>query len=179
MSLLPEARPLEPFRLAGPENKSFTNEQLKGHWSVLFFGYTHCPDICPTTLSTLRGVADRLQQGPADYADTQFVFISVDPQRDSLDHLREYVRYFHPDFIAATGEKAQLDNLVRQLRAVYMFDGDTTGEDYVVNHSASIAVVDPQGRWVARFNPPHQAARMAEQFRRLRDFYQPQPTPAG
>lgn len=176
---LPEPRPLEPFHLQDIEQHVFDLSRMQGKWSLLFFGYTHCPDICPTTLTTLRGVADSLQQTPAYYADTQFVFVSVDPQRDSLAHLREYVRYFHADFLAATGQKEQLDNLVRQLRAVYLFDGDTSGDDYVVNHSASIALVDPQGRWVARFNPPHQAARMADKIRRLRDFYQPQQTPAG
>jgi protein SCO1/2 len=170
--VLPEARALEPFQLTDIEQKPFDRERLKGKWSLLFFGYTHCPDICPTTLTSLRLMARQLQQTPDYYQDLQVVFISVDPGRDSLPHLKEYVSYFHPDFLAATGKKTQIDKLARQLGAVYMFDGDTNTDDYIVNHSASIALIDPQGRWVARFNPPHKASKMADDFRRLRDYYQ-------
>lgn len=163
---------LEPFHLRDMNQKAFDLERLKGRWSLLFFGYTHCPDICPTTLTSLRLLARQLQQTPDYYKNTQIVFISVDPGRDSLPHLKKYVSYFHPDFLAATGKKTQIDTLARQLGAVYMFDGDTNTDDYIVNHSASIALIDPQGRWVARFNPPHKASKMADDFRRLRDYYQ-------
>lgn len=169
--VLPEARPIEPFSLVDIEHKVYDQSRLQGKWSLLFFGYTHCPDICPTTLTTLQGVAKNLEQTPAYYRDTRFVFVSVDPKRDSAAQLKQYVGYFHPDFLAATGDKVQIDRLARQVGTVYMFDGDTSGDDYIVNHSASIVVVDPKGRWIARFNPPHKAARMADDFRRLRDYY--------
>jgi protein SCO1/2 len=148
----------------------FDLNSLQEKWTFVFFGYTHCPDICPTTLATLKGTAMQLQQSPEDYRDARFVFISVDPKRDALAHLKEYIGYFHPDFLAATGDRAQIDALVRQLGAIYMFDGDTAGDDYIVNHSASIALIDPQGNWVGRFNPPHRAAGIAEDFRRVRHF---------
>ncbi len=170
--VLPEARPLEPFHLTDIDEKPFDLERLKGKWSLLFFGYTHCPDICPTTLTTLRLMARQLQQTPEYYENTQFIFISVDPKRDTLPHLKEYVGYFHPDFLAVTGKKAAIDKLSRQVGAVYMFDGDTSSDDYIVNHSASIALLNPQGEWIGRFNPPHKASSMAEDFRRLRDYYQ-------
>lgn len=169
--ILPEARTLQSFSLTDIRQQAFDLSRLKGKWSFLFFGYTHCPDICPTTLSTLRMVAKNLQQTPAYYQNTQFVFVSVDPKRDSLEHLKQYVGYFHPDFLGATGKKEQIDTLARQVGAVYMFDGDTSGDDYIVNHSATIVLVDPEGRWVARFNPPHKAGEMADEFRRLRDYY--------
>ena len=169
--LLPEVRELTPFSLTDMNGKPFDLKRLKGKWSFVFFGYTHCPDICPTTLGTLKGTAERLQQSPDDYRDTQFVFVSVDPKRDSLAHLKEYVGYFHPDFIAATADKAQIDQLVRQVGAIYMFDGDTAGDAYIVNHSASIALVDPEGRWVGRFNPPFRAADIADDFRRVRGYF--------
>lgn len=169
--LLPEARELSPFSLTDMNGKPFDLTRLHGKWSFVFFGYTHCPDICPTTLGTLKGAAERLQQTPDDYRDTQFVFVSVDPKRDSLAHLKEYLGYFHPDFIAATAGKEQIDQLVRQVGAVYMFDGDTTGDDYIVNHSASIALIDPEGRWVGRFNPPFRAADIADEFLRVRDYF--------
>jgi protein SCO1/2 len=168
--LLPEARALVPFNLNDMNGMPFDLQSLQGKWSFIFFGYTHCPDICPTTLATLKGTAAQLQQNPDEYRDTRFIFVSVDPKRDSLAHLKDYIAYFHPDFLAATGERAQIDTLAQQLGAIYMFDGDTSGDDYIVNHSASIALIDPQGNWVGRFNPPHRAAGIAEDFRRVRHF---------
>lgn len=168
--LLPEARELKPFTLTDMDGKPFDLTRLRGKWSFVFFGYTHCPDICPTTLSTLKGAARLLEQPEGNLHDTQFVFISVDPKRDSLAHLKQYIAYFHPDFVGATGEKDQIDNLARQMGAIYMFDGDRESDDYIVNHSAAVVLVDPQGRWVGRFSPPHRAAGIADDFRRVRDY---------
>jgi protein SCO1/2 len=168
--LLPDARTLAPFSLTDMNGTPFDLNSLQEKWTFVFFGYTHCPDICPTTLAILKGTATQLQQSPEDYRDARFVFISVDPKRDTLAHLKDYIGYFHPDFLAATGDKAQIDTLARQLGAIYMFDGDTAGDDYIVNHSANIALIDPQGRWVGRFNPPHRAAGIAEDYRRVRRY---------
>lgn len=170
--LLPEARPLTPFALQDQNGAPLTLERLRGGWSLLFFGYTHCPDICPTTLGTLRGVMKTLAAHPALNADTRVIFVSVDPKRDTLPHLKEYIGYFNPDFIAATGEVQAIDNLARQLGALYLFDGDTAGNDYIVNHSASVALINPQGEWVARFNPPHTVAKFSSDYLQLRDFLQ-------
>lgn len=170
--LLPEAHRIGPFQLRDTRGGTLDAASLQGSWSLIFFGYTHCPDICPTTLATLRNMAHALEQRPAGTHPTRFIFVSVDPGRDTLEQLQQYVGYFHPQFIGATGEKAQIDALTRQLGAVYLFDGDTQSDSYIVNHSAGIAVVDPQGRWVARFNPPHQAAQMATRFRLLQDYFQ-------
>jgi len=168
--LLPEARPLADFSLTDMNGKPFDLSRLEGKWSFIFFGYTHCPDICPTTLATLKMTARKLQNKPELYRNTQFVFISVDPKRDSLPHLKEYVSYFHPDFLAATADKQHIDELARQVGAIYMFDGDTSKDDYIVNHSAAIALIDPLGRWVARFNPPQQASKIADDFIALRNY---------
>ncbi len=170
--LLPEYRQVTPFQLIGGEGQTFDLSNLEGKWSFIFFGYTHCPDICPTTLAMLRLVAKNLQQTPAYYQNSQFLFVSVDPKRDKPANLKQFVSYFHPDFRTATGEKNEIDNLAKQLGAVYMFDGDLNSDDYIVNHSATVVLIDPQGRWVARFNPPHKASEIAEQFRRVRDYFQ-------
>jgi len=172
--LLPEYREVKSFQLGDGDGRSFELARLEGKWSFLFFGYTHCPDICPTTLAILRGVARELQKTPVYYQDSQFIFVSVDPKRDKPEHLKQFVTYFHPDFLTATGEKTHIDNLAKQLGAVYMFDGDTSGDDYIVNHSATVVLVDPRGRWVARFNPPHLSGKMATQFRQIRDYFQQQ-----
>lgn len=168
--LLPEARPLKPFALTDHNGQPLGLAQLKGQWSFVFFGYTHCPDICPTTLGTLKGVAMKLDAQPLP-GKTRFLFVSVDPQRDTLPHLKEYIGYFHQDFIAATGERTEIDNLARQLGAMYMFEGDTQKDDYIVNHSASVALVNPQGQWVARFNPPHTVKQFSSHYQQLRDYF--------
>ncbi len=173
--LLPEPRPLREFALRDHLDRPLGLAQLQGHWSLLFFGYTHCPDICPTTLGVLKGVAKRLEAQPQLAATTRFLFVSVDPQRDSLPHLREYIGFFHPDFIAATGERKDIDNLLRQLGGVYMFEGDTSKDDYLVNHSVSVALIDPQGHWVARFNPPLDSEAMHDHYLQIRNYLQPEP----
>lgn len=170
--LLPEYREVRSFQLADGDGQTFDLSSLEGKWSFVFFGYTHCPDICPTTLAMLRLVAKNLEQTPAYYQNSQFLFVSVDPQRDKPANLKQFVSYFHPDFKTATGKKNEIDNLAKQLGAVYMFDGDLNSDDYIVNHSATVVLVDPQGRWVARFNPPHRANEIADQFRSLRDYFQ-------
>lgn len=170
--LLPEAHTLTPFTLQDQDGTPFTLERLRGGWSLVFFGYTHCPDICPTTLAMLKGVAKKLEAQPAVSADTRVFFVSVDPKRDTLPHLKEYIAYFDPDFVAVTGERREIDNLSRQLGAMYMFDGDTSGNDYIVNHSATVALVDPQGQWVARFNPPHTVTKFSSDYLQLRAFLQ-------
>ncbi len=170
--LLPEYRQVTPFQLTDGDGQTFDLANLEGKWSFIFFGYTHCPDICPTTLAMLRLVAKNLQQTPAYYQNSQFLFVSVDPKRDKPANLKQFVAYFHPDFKTATGEKSEIDNLAKQLGAVYMFDGDLNSDDYIVNHSATVVLIDPQGRWVARFNPPHKASEIAEQFRQVRNYFQ-------
>ncbi len=169
--LLPEARELSSFSLMDMDGQPFGLDRLQGKWSFVFFGYTHCPDICPMTLSILKGTANRLQQADIGLRDTQFIFVSVDPGRDSPEHLKQYTAYFHEDFLGVTGDKKEIDNLSRQLGAMYMFDGDTTGKDYIVNHTAAIMLVDPQARWIGRFSPPHKAAGIAADYRRLRDHF--------
>ncbi len=169
--ILSEPRTLEPFTLVDHDGKPLTNEQLKGHWTMLFFGYTHCPDICPTTLAVLKGVAQKLDSDPKLAASTRVLFVSVDPKRDTPEQLKQYITYFNPAFVAATGSRDEIDNLTSQVGAIYMFDGDTNRDDYIVNHSATILLIDPQGRFYARFNAPHTASGIADSYRRVRTFH--------
>ncbi|MDH5786341.1 MAG: SCO family protein, partial [Chromatiales bacterium] len=167
--LLPEAIVLQPFSLTDHNGNPLGLEQLKGQWTLLFFGYTHCPDVCPTTLGMLKGVAMRLAAEPQPEK-TRFLFVSVDPKRDTTAHLADYIDYFHKDFIAASGERSEIDNFTRQLGAIYLFDGDTEGDEYHVNHSASVALIDPQGVWVARINPPHTVNQLHTDYLQLRNY---------
>jgi protein SCO1/2 len=169
--ILNEPRPLEPFTLVDHDGNALTPEQLKGHWTLLFFGYTHCPDICPTTLAVLKGVAQKLESDPELAASTRTLFVSVDPKRDTPEQLKQYITYFNPAFVAATGSRNEIDTLTMQVGAVYMFEGDTSRDDYIVNHSATILLIDPQGRFYARFNAPHTASGIADTYRRVRAFH--------
>lgn len=171
-ALLEHARTLPEFHLQDHAGKSFGNDQLTGRWSFLFFGYTHCPDICPTTLATL-GEAMKFIQHNEDAEHAQVVFVSVDPQRDSPAQLTQYVRYFHPDFMGVTGARADIDALTRSLGIVYAKTPNPNDpENYLVDHSASILLIGPDARLVALFGAPHQARAIAEDFHQLREHYE-------
>jgi len=150
--MYPVAQPVAGFQLQRADGKSLTTEDFKGVWTVAFFGFTHCPDICPTTLSTFKQVWKQLEA--AQVTDrVQFVFVSVDPQRDTPTQLASYVGFFDKDFIAATGDDEQLTALTRSLGLVYARIPDA-GDTYSVDHSASVAIIDPQARRAGLFRPP-------------------------
>jgi len=144
--LYPEPKLLPDFTLVDHNNQPFSNNQLIGKWSVIFFGYTFCPDICPTTLAVLSRIAKNLQ--PETLQKIQFIFISIDPKRDSPGRLSEYMPFYHSDFIGVTGSNKQLLTLSRSLGAMYMkatAKKDST-TDYMMSHTGSLFIVDPQGR---------------------------------
>ncbi|MEN8108038.1 MAG: SCO family protein [Pseudomonadota bacterium] len=158
-----QPRSIQPFELVDHHGKAFTVDSLKGHWSFVFFGYTHCPDVCPTTLSVLNSVAAKLAE-----QDTQarFVFLSVDPERDTPEVLEQFVSYFNGDFIGVTGEPAAIDALTRQLGVMHMRvgdDNDSSGS-YLVDHTASVLLFDPAGRYHGLFSPPLIAAEISDEF---------------
>ncbi len=169
--LLSQPKAIAPFQLTDQDGKAFGADRFKGKWTVLFFGYTQCPDICPNTLLALNGMVQRLRNQGNWRDDNQIYFVSVDPKRDSPKHLKDYLAYFDPAYHGATGERAQIDALVKQFGAVYMFEGDTNGDTYTVNHSASLYVIDPQARLYAKMLPPYDPPQMADTMVRLRDFY--------
>jgi protein SCO1/2 len=156
--MYPAPRPLPAFHLTRADNTSLTLADWQGHWTVAFFGYTHCPDVCPTTLATFKQVWKQLD--PAVAANVRFDFISVDPVRDTPEQLARYVGYFNPGFIAATGDDDALMALTQALGLVYS-RAKSEGGDYTVDHSASAVIIDPQGRQAGLFRPPFDASRIA------------------
>ncbi|MBQ0960196.1 SCO family protein [Ideonella sp. 4Y11] len=136
---------------------------LQGHWSVLFFGYTQCPDVCPGSLGML---ATALKQLPAA-ARPSVLFISVDPARDTAELLAQYVPAFDPAFEGAAGSDASIAALVRSLGVVYERHAPSASGQYTVDHTASLFLVDPQARLKAVFTPPHDADAVASALRRL------------
>ncbi len=159
--------PLPPFRLQRAAGQSLSNADLRGHWTFLFFGYTSCPDVCPTTLAEMARLHDLLAQDDGILADTRFVFVSVDPQRDTPEALAQYTAWFSPDFIGATGDDAALQTLTRPLGIRYR-RGKPSAEGYLVDHSSAVLLIDPQVRYHARLEAPHRASAMRQRYLVLR-----------
>jgi protein SCO1/2 len=168
--LLPEARTIEDFSLVDHAGEAFTPENLRGRWSLIFFGFTNCPDVCPGALYDLNLVSENLAGYGENEALPQVVLVSVDPERDSPEKLKQYVRYFNPGFIGVTGGEKQLAEMTAQLGVPYQVEDHEPGDpEYAVYHSASILVTDPSARLRGAFPPPHDAAAMAQDLRRLID----------
>jgi protein SCO1/2 len=153
-----DPRPLPAFELRRSDGK-LTNADLLGRWTLLNFGYTFCPDICPTTLATLKDLKARLAAMGATAP--QVIFISVDAARDTPGRAAEFVAFFDPAFIGATGSDAELAALAQHLGVYYQRHDKAGKQHYTVDHSAAIYLVDPQGRLKAIFSWPHDPAAMA------------------
>jgi len=168
-TILSPARKIVIPELSKDNGKAFTLDDLKGHWSLLFFGYTNCPDICPVTLGV---VAQAKKAALAiNHMFPDVIFVSVDPDRDKVDMLADYVQYFDKDFIGVTGDKAMIKALTLQMSVVYMkvpVDNDTSvnsdDSTYNVDHSSSLLLVNPEGKLVAFFNPPHDPKTILKDF---------------
>ena len=163
--MYPQPRSLPPFELSRADGKPLTNADWRGHWSVVYFGYASCPDVCPTTLAAFkqawqalsaRGLRDRVR----------FEFVSIDPARDTPELLGKYVSFFSPDFIAATGSDEQLAALTRSLGLLYT---RTTRADGTieVDHSGSAVIIDPQARLAGILRPPFAPAVIADDLAAL------------
>jgi protein SCO1/2 len=153
-----------PFALTQTDGTPFTDQNLLGHWSLIFFGFTYCPDICPTTLALLNNVSEGLKQAQPALPPLKIVFISVDPERDNLAQLDKYIHYFNPEFTAATGHNAQLELLTKQLGVVFAkIETDPKRPDeYLMEHSTSMALINPQGGIQAIFTSPHQVEALIQ-----------------
>jgi protein SCO1/2 len=164
-------RPLGDFVLTDHTGNAFTLERLRGRWTFMFFGYTHCPDICPTTMSTLNAVARAIAGNP-DTTTPQYVFVSIDPERDTPEQLARFVPYFNPSFLGVTGEPAAINALTRQLSVLYLKVEPERSEGYLMDHSAAILLLDPEGRFHALMSPPFVPAGMAQDFQKLADYFE-------
>jgi len=170
MTLFPDPKPLTAFALTDDKNRVFDLASLKGKWSFLFFGFTHCPDVCPTTLAVLARARDNIARNKVGAENIQFVFISVDPNRDTASKLRQYVEYFDESFVGVTGDDAQIGNLAGQLGATYQVAITPGLENYPVYHTTAVFLVDPRARSHAVFTPPHDAEAISKRFKVVREL---------
>jgi protein SCO1/2 len=149
--LFAEPRELPPFRLDAPD-AALVPADLVGHWTVVFLGFTHCPDVCPTTLAELAK-AQKAWAALPEATRPRVLFVSVDPARDTPAKLAEYAHFFHPDTRVATAAEPALHEFVQSLGMVYM-KVEQPGGDYSMDHSSTLVVLDPQGRQAGLIRPP-------------------------
>jgi protein SCO1/2 len=163
VKLFEQPRTLPAFSLRQSDGTQLVPGELNGHWTVVFLGFTHCPDICPTTLAELAQAQQQWSALP-DSTRPRVLFVSVDPDRDTPDRIGEYAHAFHRDTLAATADVPALEAFAKSLSLVFMKvpapDG-TPADQYSVDHSAALAVLDPQGRMAGVIPPPLQPKAIA------------------
>jgi len=145
VTLYPQPRALPDFTLQVSNGRTLGRDELAGHWTLVFIGFTSCPDVCPLTLAELAG-AQRQWQALPETIRPRVLFVSVDPERDTPERLGQYAHAFHPDTIAATTDLPALEAFTRSLSLVFAKVSVGRGGDYTIDHSAAIAVLDPEVR---------------------------------
>ncbi len=163
--LMDPPRDIGEFELVDHRGDPFTQANLEGRWSLLFFGFTHCPDVCPTTMAFLDGFVAELEGTEAE--DTSVVMISVDPARDTVEQLASYVPYFNPEFTGVTGEFLDLFRVATNLNTPFR-KVPGQGEDYQVDHSANVVLINPRGDYHGFFKAPLDLAKMKVTYRAAR-----------
>lgn len=165
-----QARALPQFELIDHNNQPLTRASLEGKWSLIFFGYTHCPDICPTSLQTMSDMVAAIED-PDVLNAVQVYFVSVDPERDTPEILAAYVTYFNADFIGATAQPEKLTPLTQSLGIAHNIRNKTEGStSYDVDHSSAIVLINPQAEYAGLFGAPHAALVMARDMTRIVEY---------
>ncbi len=162
--LLPQSRTLPDLSLTNQLGEPVKVDELKGKWSLLFFGYTFCPDICPTTLAQLRELKSKMPKEALD--NLQVVLVSVDPNRDTPEQLKKYLGYFDPQFQGLTGELASIQKLANAV-SIPFIPGDTSKENYTVDHSGNLALIGPDGKQRGFIRAPLNNTKLAVQIPEL------------
>jgi protein SCO1/2 len=167
--VLDEPMSVAEFSLAAQDGTPFTQEELKGHWTLLFLGFTNCPDVCPFTLANLEAVRTELSQLITPDNLPEVVFLAVDPARDQ-DVLADYVKHFGISFTGITGERTEIDRLVESIDGFYRLEKSGPEDDaYDVTHSAAVTVINPDGEITAKISPPfHPVTTATYLFRHMR-----------
>jgi protein SCO1/2 len=163
VTLFPQPRELPAFSLRQSDGTQLVPGELKGHWTLVFLGFTYCPDVCPTTLAELAQAQKQWEALP-ESTRPRVLFVSVDPERDDPDRIGEYAHAFHRDTLAATADIPALENFARSLALVFAKVPAADGappDSYTIDHSATIAVLDPQGRMAGIIQPPLQPKAIA------------------
>lgn len=168
-TLLETPREVNDFALTGIDGKSFNNQSLQGQWTLVFFGFTNCGYLCPTTLAELAKMYHILEENEVTPL-PRVVMISIDPDRDNLDKLNQYIKAFNPQFYGARGPDAVIMQMTREMGIAYAkiaIPNSKDSNNYDVQHSGAVMLFNPQGELNAFFTTPHQASLLAKDYQLL------------
>jgi protein SCO1 len=169
---LPQPRVLQEFDLLDTQGNAASPAALRGHPTLVFFGFTHCPDVCPTTLALLANVQKQAAAADQELAGIKVALISVDPERDTPQQLGSYIASFRGDFIGLTGNASEIVKATRAF-GVASARVDLGGGNYTMDHSATVFALDSQARIVAVFTPPLSAEKLTRDLARLKPVLKP------
>lgn len=164
-TLLDTPRDVSTFSLVGIDDKPFCNQQLKGRWTMMFFGFTNCGSICPTTMSELAKTYQLLTTNGVSEL-PKVVMVTLDPDRDSLVKLNQYVKAFNPNFYGARGDETAVEALAREMGIAYTKVA-LKSSSYNIEHTGTVMLFDPNGKLVAFFTTPHHATQLARDYQLL------------
>lgn len=163
---LDQPQPIPEFHLINGSGEPFTNHNLKGHYSLLFFGFSHCQSICPLTMTMLTQLYTDLKVEKLPLP--QVIFITLDPKRDTAKAVNAYVKAFNPNFIGLTGPSAGIRQLSKQMGVVYIQAQQSKASDnYQIDHSGTLYLINPEGKLAAIFSPPHNEANIKQDYKNL------------
>ena len=152
------------FSLTGPEGKTVSLEDFRNKLVLIYFGYTFCPDVCPVTLSNLKLLMLSLEEKAED---VQVIFISIDPERDTFQKLKDYVPYFHPTFIGLTGSEAELASVAKKYQTFYLKQKVESEAGYLMAHTDVVILVDQNGRFRGRYKSKYDLDKLKTDIRWL------------
>ena len=167
--LLPMPRKFSDFQLTDHNSQPFTQKHLQGKWTLVFFGFTHCPDICPTTMAALAKMYKELK--PEEQQSLQVMLVSLDPERDTPEKLAQYVPYFHQDFIGATAGQYVLLKLATELNVAYSKVALGKDDSYTIDHSGNVILINPYGHFHGYFRPPFEYGSMRVALRSIQETF--------
>lgn len=163
--MLDTPRKIGEFNLIDQNENPFTKDRFEGVWTLVFFGFTNCPDVCPTTMAFLNQLVQSLEGTEAE--DTRVVMVSVDPARDTADVLAQYVPYFNPNFVGVTGEFLDIHRFATGLNTPFR-KTPGQGENYQIDHSANVVLINPRGDYHGFFRAPLDLGKMKLTYRSAR-----------
>jgi protein SCO1/2 len=169
--LLEKPRNFGEIQLVDHHGEAFTRDRFLGVWTLVFFGFTYCPDVCPTTMTFLNELVGQLNGTEAD--DTRVVMVSVDPARDTVEQLATYVPYFNPEFTGVTGEFLDIHRFATALNTPFR-KVPGQAENYQVDHSANVVLINPRGDYHGFFKAPMDLAKMKVTYRSARVMWERQ-----
>jgi protein SCO1 len=153
------------FSLHDSKGVVFTDENLKGKYSLVYFGFVNCPDICPTVLTVIAGALDALSE--EERGQTQAIFVSVDPSRDTDEQLEAFVKQFHPEMIGLTGTEEEVEKTAEAFKVYYnkVEQGNFTGDNYLVDHTSITYLMDKDGKYIAHFSAKSSVEEIADKLK--------------